>query len=102
MGFIAVFLKMALNTVPVRDVMGISMAFLTQHLRQQVGSFLPGGGVSGSRNLGVGEGGVGVAVDKDGGGASYAGNIGIVEGDEALTGKGESAIISGDGCVGSV
>ncbi len=67
-----------------------------------MGSFLPGGGVGVSRNLGVGEGGVGVAVDRDGGGASYAGNIGVVEGDEALTGKGEPAIISGNGCVGSV
>jgi hypothetical protein len=90
---------MALNTVPVQDVMGVSMAFLTQHL-PPAGGQLPSGGAGGSQNLGVGEGGVWVAVDRDGGGTSDAGDVAIVEGDKALTCKGESAIISGDGGVG--
>ncbi len=75
-----------------------------------MGNFPIGGGVGGARNLSggggednvgvvdVGECGVGVAVDGDG--AVDAGDVGVVEGDEALTGKGESAIISRDGSVG--
>jgi hypothetical protein len=77
-----------------------------------VGNFLISGGVGGARNLGegggeddvgmvdVGEGGVRVAVDCDCGGTSDAGNVGIVEGNKALTGRGEFAIISGNGGMG--
>ncbi len=95
---------------------------------QQVGNFLIGEGGSGAWNLGegggeddvcVGEGDAGVAVNSDGRGAcdgggawnggctsggsctsSGAGNVSVVEGDDALTGKGDRAIISGNGNVG--
>ncbi len=46
------------------------------------------------------EGGVGVAVSGDGGGAGNVSDAGEVEGEAALTGKGESVIIHGDGGVG--
>jgi hypothetical protein len=70
---------------------------------QQVSSFPIGGGVGGSQNLGVAgvdEGGVRVAVSGDGGGAGDVSDTSVVEGDAALTGKGESVIIRCDGGVG--
>jgi hypothetical protein len=103
--WVAVFLKMTLYTVTIRDVVSVLVALAAEHLPIS-------GGVGSARNLGDGGGvdgvgvsgvvavGVGVAVDGDGCGAGNVGDVGIVERSGALNGRGECAAFSGDGGVG--